>query len=337
MARPKKLRTLTQEATWEGTLEVFLRGKPDLAETTRRDYLRHVRAFYSQPGARFGRNERRYVDGFFRDPHLKPRTRNNRIAYLKAFWHFCLKQGIFQGTEIDLDEIRKTKAEVRVVWLDQEEMEALLESLEARLERLDSWAALRDRAMVILGITSGLRTSELRGLKIGDVSFERGVVHVRPEIAKTSRARAVPFVDRRARKVLAETIAMHRRLFRNDELPLFCNERGDELKQEAYFRRFREICSEAEKILKRKRGPGARELRLTPYDLRHLFAARSVSMGQDLELVRETMGHQSILTTQQYMAFGNRRVVEEYAKLDLLNNRKLEKAVSEKRARRLPS
>ena len=337
MARPKKLRMLTEEDTWEDTLEVFLRGKPDLAETTRRDYLRLVRAFYSQPGVRFGKNEESFFNSFFRDPRLKPRTRNNRIAYMKAFWHFCLKQGILQGMEIDLDEIRKTKAEVRVVWLDQEEMEALLESLDVRLERLDSWAALRDRAMVILAITSGLRTSELRGLKIGDVSYERGVVHVRPEIAKTSKARAVPFVDRRARKALAETIAMHRRLFRNDEAPIFCNERGDELKQEAYFRRFRAICSEAEEILRRKRGPGARELRLTPYDLRHLFAARSVSMGQDLELVRETMGHQSILTTQQYMAFGNRRIVEEYGKLDLLEGRKLEKPVSERRARRLPS
>jgi len=328
---------LTQEATWENALEVFLRGKPDIAETTRRDYLRHVRSFYSQPGVRFAVNEEQFFDTFFRDPRLKPRTRNNRIAYMKSFWHFCLKLGILQGMGDDLGEIRKTKAETRVVWLDQEEMDALLESLEVRLERLDSWAALRDRAMVILAITSGLRTSELRGLTIGDVSFERGVVHVRPEIAKTARARAVPFVDRMARKVMAEVIATHRKLFRDDRMPLFCNERGSELKQEAYFRRFREICSEAEKILKRKRGPGARELRLTPYDLRHLFAARSVSMGQDLELVRETMGHQSILTTQQYMAFGNRRVVEEYGKIDLLQGRRLEKPVSERRARRLPS
>ena len=162
-------------------------------------------------------------------------------------------------------------------------------------------AALRDRALLELFYSSGLRVSELAGLAIQQVDLAGGFVRV---FGKGSKERVVP-VGGRACDALGAWIASGRPHFVKGRTgsQLFLNNRGTGMSRVMLWM-----------IVKKHARRAGIEKAVKPHLLRHSFATHLLSGGADLRAIQEMLGHASISTTQIYTAVEGRRLVDHHAK-----------------------
>jgi integrase/recombinase XerC len=160
--------------------------------------------------------------------------------------------------------------------------------LGAALDRIagDDAPALRDRALLELAYSSGLRLSELVGLNRGDLDRRAGLVRVR---GKGRRERIVPVGDA-ALASLDRYLAAGGRPgpARGDE-PVFTGRGGARLSGRT-----------VQRVVARRLGRIAAGLGVTPHALRHSFATHLLDRGADLRAIQELLGHASLSSTQVY-------------------------------------
>jgi integrase/recombinase XerC len=143
--------------------------------------------------------------------------------------------------------------------------------------------ALRDRAILELLYSSGLRVSELTGLNLGGLDLRENLVRV---LGKGRKERIVP-VGRKAHEALAAYLEA--RGTGGDEAPLFVNHRGGRLTPRSVQRHLKTRLLKAG-VLKD----------ISPHALRHSFATHLLDGGADLRAIQELLGHASLSTTQRY-------------------------------------
>ena len=172
-----------------------------------------------------------------------------------------------------------------VGFLDEDDVEALLKAPD-----LSKWIGRRDRALLLLATETGLRVSELFGLRREDLSLGTGA-HVRCR-GKGRKQRATPLL-KPAVKVLKMWMA------ESDappSAPLFPSSRGGPLSRdavEALLKRHLASASEQRPSLKTKRA--------TPHTLRHSRAMSLLQSGVDRSVIALWLGHESVETTQIYL------------------------------------
>ncbi|MBM3495362.1 MAG: tyrosine recombinase XerD [Armatimonadetes bacterium] len=146
---------------------------------------------------------------------------------------------------------------------------------------------LRDRAILELIYSTGMRVSEAVGLCVRDVDLRSGLVRC---IGKGNKERIVPIGDQAARWLGAYLAApVGRRRAREPGDPVFGGPRGRPLTREHLWRIVRDTAHRA----------GISE-RVTPHTLRHSFATHMLAGGADLRVIQEILGHASVTTTQVY-------------------------------------
>ncbi|MGH8631026.1 MAG: tyrosine recombinase XerC [Burkholderiales bacterium] len=157
----------------------------------------------------------------------------------------------------------------------------------ARLVELPESGALatRDRAILELFYSSGLRLSELTALKLGEVDFTEATVRV---LGKGRKTRVVP-VGRHALEALKSWLSLRAALAAPEEQAMFVNQRGKPLGARAIQLRVRAWAI--------RQGLAAK---VHPHMLRHSFASHVLQSSSDLRAVQEMLGHASISTTQVY-------------------------------------
>jgi len=157
----------------------------------------------------------------------------------------------------------------------------------ARLVELptDDVFAVRDRAMIELLYSSGLRLSELTALKPGDIDFEDGTVRV---LGKGRKTRVVP-VGRFALNCIRDWLAQRESIAKGNPTVLFLNQHGKPIGPRTVQQRLT--------IWSRKQGLSQH---VHPHMLRHSFASHVLQSSGDLRAVQEMLGHASISTTQVY-------------------------------------
>jgi site-specific recombinase XerD len=161
------------------------------------------------------------------------------------------------------------------------EVEAALDALDG-----DGPLALRNRALVELVYSAGLRASEAVGLDLADVDFDREQLHVR---GKGGKERLVPLGEEAAH-VLARYLHEARpALVRGAENAVFVSTRGKRLDTSTLRRVFAH-----------------------PHRLRHAFATHLLEGGADLRTIQELLGHSSLSTTQLYSHVDGRRLRRVY-------------------------
>ena len=160
--------------------------------------------------------------------------------------------------------------------------------------------ALRDRAMLELFYSSGLRISELSGLSLQQVDLEHGFVRV---FGKGSKERVVP-LGAKARDAIAVYLTAGRpRLVKpRTGSELFISERGRAISRKTVWA-----------LVKRYAKRAGLSPRVKPHLLRHSFATHLLKGGADLRAIQEMLGHASIGTTQIYTAVENSRLLEQHA------------------------
>ena len=170
-------------------------------------------------------------------------------------------------------------------------------------------ASLRDRALLELFYSSGLRVSELGALTLQQLDLEGGFARV---IGKGAKERVVPMGDR-ARAALVAWIASGRPHYVKPRTrsELFLSSRGAALSRVS-------LWSIVKKHAKRA---GIAQV-VKPHLLRHSFATHLLSGGADLRAIQEMLGHASIATTQIYTAVEGRRLAEQHARYHPRNRSK---------------
>jgi integrase/recombinase XerC len=149
----------------------------------------------------------------------------------------------------------------------------------------DGNLAVRDRAMLELFYSSGLRLSELAGLDLDRLDQREGMVRV---LGKGAKTRIVP-VGRAALSALSEWIIRRQGIAPATEVAVFVNVRGRRLSARSIETRVRR-CAVTQGIT----------ARVHPHVLRHSFASHLLQSSGDLRAVQELLGHASISTTQVY-------------------------------------
>lgn len=222
-------------------------------------------------------------------------TISRNIASMKAFFGYLSDIGYLKtnpSTELKAPKIIKKTPEILTVC----QVDELLGQPSKNTPK-----ELRDKAMLELLYATGMRVSELIGLKMEDVNLTQEYVlcHER------KKERLIPFgLD--AKKALVKYITSGREylLGKNvDGEVLFPNCKGGQMSRQGFW-----------KLIKSYGKKAGIDTELTPHTLRHSFAAHLVENGADLKAVQEMLGHSDISTTQIYMTSGNKRVREIYAK-----------------------
>jgi len=161
--------------------------------------------------------------------------------------------------------------------------------------------ALRDRALLELFYSSGLRVSELAGLTLQQVDLDNGFLRV---FGKGAKERVVP-VGGRAAEALGAYLVAGRPAFVKSRTgsALFLSERGGPLSRKTLW-----------VIVQKYAAKAGIERGVKPHQLRHSFASHLLGGGADLRSIQEMLGHANLATTQIYTAVEDKRLVEQHAK-----------------------
>ena len=228
----------------------------------------------------------------------KRSTIARKLSAVRSFFAFAEKRGLLaQNPSAD---ISAPKVEKYIpTYLPVDEMFRLL-------QRPDISQALgkRDRAILEVLYSCGLRVSELSGLDTGDVDFSLRLVKV---MGKGNKERIVP-IGREALKALEdyleETSALRKKIYGHAlEGPVFMNARGGRL-----------TTRSVGKLVKKYGREGRLMLDISPHALRHTFATHLLDGGADLRAVQELLGHVSLSTTQKYTHVSLDKLTEIYDK-----------------------
>ncbi|TMQ69874.1 MAG: tyrosine recombinase XerC [Candidatus Eisenbacteria bacterium] len=212
------------------------------------------------------------------------------LAAWRTFSRFCLRRGVLAR-----DPARALPTPKRPRRLPRTLPERDLAQALDRIASSDA-ASIRDRALLEIAYSSGLRLSELVGLDHGDLDLQAGLVRVR---GKGRRERIVP-VGRAA----LETLRRYREgvsARAERDAPVFVNALGRRLSGRT-----------VQRVVRRRLGQVAGGLGVTPHALRHSFASHLLDRGADLRAIQELLGHRSLSSTQIYTHVSRSRLRRAY-------------------------
>lgn len=278
------------------------RAAPNTVLSYRRDlkdfhgYLMSGRTACEGPGGRVDPNlisadhVRNYLAALMRSKAARA-TVQRRLFAIKAFFRW---RETISGQPNPARGMRSPKIEKRLPQVMSEDAVATL--VEAGDER-GTPAGLRDRAILEVLYSSGLRVSELTGLCWRDLDVELGMVTVRS--GKGNKDRVVPLGEPALDALLAWRAAMP--IAWSAEGPVITNLRGRRL-----------TTRSVQKIVARRLTLAGLDTPLTPHGLRHCFATHLLNAGADLRSIQEMLGHSSLATTQRYTHVSVRHLKEVY-------------------------
>ena len=233
------------------------------------------------------------VIGRMRDDGVKDATVSRFMSALRGLYRYLMAEGLTKHDPSAFLEARRAWQTLPRC-LSQTEVEALLEQ-----PSLETDEGLRDRAMLELFYASGMRISELLGLRLSDIDWENGAVNC---YGKGSKHRRVP-IGRAALEFLKLYQPARQRLLQGmSSAHLFIDRGGRRLTRQKIWKRVKEY------------GRKAGIEYITPHLLRHTFATALLENGADLRSVQLMLGHSDISTTQIYTHVTSRRLLDSYRK-----------------------
>ena len=240
---------------------------------------------------------REYLSWLYRQK-VKKVTVNRKVSSLRAFYKYVLRQGRINNNPAQMIQTLKTE-KYMPSFLSIDEMFELLKT-----QNDNSVLSLRNRAMLEVFYSSGLRLSELAGLDLIDLDFKQKLVKVR---GKGRKERIVP-IGGAALKAVQEYLDKIGEIRQDKDKdifkkPLFINALGTRITTRSIARIVNEVTG--------KSGIGRK---ISPHALRHTFATHLLNAGADLRSIQELLGHESLSTTQKYTAVNINRMMEIYDK-----------------------
>lgn len=269
----------------------YLRVERNASELTIKSYredfealIEYLTDLHGRPPAPegIGTVELRGYIAALHDADYAKTTIARRLASLRSFFRFGQREGWTKSNPAKpLRNPRKARSLPH--FLSSEDIERLLGAPPS-----GEPAGLRDRAILEVLYSAGLRVSELAGLNASDLDFDGGTLRVR---GKGRRERIAP-LGSYATRALKQWLAVRRLSSREKsgpDAPVFVNKFGRRLTTRSVGR-----------MLEKHLSATGLDRRTTPHTLRHSFATHLLDRGADIRSVQELLGHKSLVTTQIY-------------------------------------
>lgn len=244
------------------------------------------------------RSFRLYISHEYKNPFkgvLKRQTQNYFLVALRSFLRYLIKQkmAVLSPEMIELGKSRDRN----IKFLSPEELERLFKIID-----VTDKIGIRDRAILEVLFSTGLRVSELVSLNREQINLDAGEFGV---IGKGGKARVV-FLSKRAKEWLQKYMGTRQDPYQ----PLFIRYSGPNGGTELTPEKLRLSVRSIERMIDKHRKKAGILFKIGPHVLRHSYATDLLSHGADLRSVQEMLGHKNISTTQIYTHVTNVRLKE---------------------------
>ncbi|MBH0015279.1 site-specific tyrosine recombinase XerD [Pseudoalteromonas sp. NGC95] len=227
------------------------------------------------------------------DLGLKPRSTARSISALKRFYQYFMREKLISDTPM-LNISQPKAGQSLPKTLSEAEVEALLNA-----PNTEEAMGLRDKAMLELLYATGLRVSELVGLRMEQINLRQAVVFVK---GKGNKERLVPLGEE-AMYWLEQFLKGGRaQMIKHATDFVFPSKRGVGMTRQTFWHRIKHYA-----ILAAVESP------LSPHTMRHAFATHLLNHGADLRVVQMMLGHSDLSTTQIYTHVANERLKSVHA------------------------
>ena len=294
----------------------YLEFEKNCSPHTVRNYtsdLRQYLAFLGEKGIKTPEVDRLTVRSWLAALQRKigKNSAGRKVASVRGFYRYLLREG-----EISLnpmEEVSIPKAEKKLPkFFSVDDVFRLMDAPKPNnklvtKKPITKKLLIRDRAILELLYSSGLRVSELTGLNISDINIKTEMIKV---LGKGNKERMIPIGGKaiEALSVYMEAKKTPNKPSKNENEDkaseaVFLNYRGDRLTS-------RSVARIVEKYLRKAGVPGTG----SPHTLRHSFATHLLDSGADLRGIQELLGHASLSTTQKYTHITTDKLMEVYDK-----------------------
>ena len=215
------------------------------------------------------------------DSGISNRSVNRKVSSLKAYYRFLMETGQIETTPLAKHKALKTSQKVQVPFSENEIIRAI-----SLLEPENSFEGIRNRLIIELFYSSGIRRAELINIKLDDISFVQKTLKV---LGKGNKERIIPLLPSTI-DVSHEYIRQREKLdqIENREY-LFLTPKGVKIYESLVYR-----------IINSYFGSVSEKVKKSPHILRHSFATHLLNQGADINSVKELLGHSSLASTQVY-------------------------------------
>lgn len=282
-------------------LESFIRHLSDernCSEHTVRAYggdLENFRDFLVKEGKKIEDTDISTINAYVSTLYGKnsPSSVERKVSAIRSFFSYLVRKGLAAQNPAKLVRTPR-KEKLLPVFLSVDEVFSLVDVKDSGRNPL----RVRDRAILELLYSSGLRASELAGAALADLSMGEAVIRVR---GKGNKERIVP-VGSKALRALGEYLDIRGEMKPASDR-IFLNSRGGGITTRSLAR-----------IIKKYGLVSGISKNVSPHVLRHSFATHLLAGGADLRAIQEMLGHASLSTTQRYTHLSVERIMEVYDK-----------------------
>ena len=207
-------------------------------------------------------------------------TVNRRLCALRSFYRYAMKHGLADRDPAHIVKGPK-KAKPLPKFLKEDEMNSLIDDYPWE----DTYRDHRDRTVILLFYSTGMRVSELIQLNDSDIDFMGKELHV---VGKGNKQRHIPFADELLTTLKAYIARRNRDVERRCEA-LIVDEKGNRM-----------TYNKMVHMVKKRLGHVTTQQRRSPHVLRHTFATAMMNHDAGIETVKSLLGHESVRTTSIY-------------------------------------
>ncbi|MCF6347203.1 MAG: tyrosine-type recombinase/integrase [Flavobacteriaceae bacterium] len=211
--------------------------------------------------------------------NISNRSVNRKISSLKTFYKFLVKTKQLAVSPLLGHKALKVSKRVQVPFSEKEINEVI-----NNLEVNDDFDSIRNKLIVELLYSTGMRRSELIEIKINDINFSNSTLKV---LGKRNKERYIPLLNS-VQQTLRKHLDKRKEIITNNE-HLFITKKGNKIYPNLVYRIINEYFSSVSSKVKK-----------SPHVIRHSFATHLLNEGADLNSVKELLGHSSLASTQIY-------------------------------------
>jgi integrase/recombinase XerC len=215
------------------------------------------------------------------DAEISNASINRKISSLKAFYKFLLKTKQIEVNPLSKHKALKTPKKIQIPF-SEEELNKVLHQIQYK----EGFEGLRDKLIIDLFYTTGIRRSELIGLQLKNIDLSNKTIKV---MGKRNKERIIPLLPILLDQIKIYQIERAQIQELKDADYFFLLTNGNKLNETFVYRLINDYFSNVSEKVKK-----------SPHMLRHTFATHMLNHGADLNSIKELLGHSSLASTQVY-------------------------------------
>ena len=273
---------------------VYFKKVQGMAQRTIKDYEKTFKAFLEFSNIiifDMARVKHSLLEFFATKTDKSPATFNVPYSNLNSLFIWAVNENIIANNPIKELGLKKKRDEGKVRHIDESIIKRLLNILD-----ISTYAGLRDYAIILLSLDSGIRPKEAFSLKVDDVDYICNSLTINREIAKTRRSRTLPLSPQTV-EILRKLISVKLKEWDNY---LFTTVEGYQMTTDRWEKRLRGYSTRI-------------NAKITPYDLRHTFAIMFLRNNGNVFALQQELGHADLTMTKRYVKLAESDLKNQHA------------------------